>query len=36
MILNRHQSEAGFFISLTLLEEQLFPLSVFQRVSDRV
>lgn len=36
MILNRHQSEAGFFISLSLLEEQLFPLSVLQKVGDCV
>lgn len=36
MILNRHQSKAGFFISFTLLREQLFPLSVFQKVSDCV
>lgn len=36
MILNRHQSEAGFFISLSLLEEQLFPLSVLRKVGDCV
>jgi len=36
MILNRHQSEAAFYISLTLFDEQLFPLSVFYKVSGCV